>query len=320
MLRIHDGRIVASLFVLIAIAAAAGCSGRSTTSVTAPTGATAAAQPGPAAVPSGATISGTVVGVSSTAAAGSRLTAQGVSISVTVTGSPVASTVDANGHFTLENVPTGHIDLHFSGPGIDAHLGLDDVVEHATITITVRVTAAGAQLEDAHGSPNNGPAPAVQAEVNGTIAAGSLAGSCTAGTLTFMVGTTKVVTNAATHFQDGGCARLQAGLRVEVKGTRQADNSVLATNVESAAAGNDDDGEDQHEAEVKGAIAAGSLTGSCAANTLAFKVGTTTVKTNATTQFKDTTCAALKAGDSVEAKGTKQADASVLASRVEKKK
>src|SRR4029079_18814672 len=107
---------------------------------------------------------------------------------------------------------------------------------------------------------------------------------------------------------------------VEVKGTRQADNSVVATSVEGGDEGEDDDHNEQHDAEVKGTIAAGSLTGSCGANTLAFKIGTTMVRTNGTTQFKETSCASLKAGDSVEAKGARQSDSSLLASRVEKKK
>ena len=62
------------------------------------------------------------------------------------------------------------------------------------------------------------------------------------------------------------------------------------------------------------------FTGSCGPNTLAFKVGTALVKTNGSTQFKDTSCASLKAGDSVEVNGARQSDSSVLASRVEKKK
>ena len=53
---------------------------------------------------------------------------------------------------------------------------------------------------------------------------------------------------------------------------------------------------------------------------LSFRVGSTLVRTNASTQFKDTSCAALKAGDSVEVKGSRQADAAVVATRVEKRK
>ena len=53
---------------------------------------------------------------------------------------------------------------------------------------------------------------------------------------------------------------------------------------------------------------------------LSFRVGSTLVKTNASTQFKDAACASLKVADSVEVKGARQTDNSVLASRVERKK
>jgi hypothetical protein len=43
------------------------------------------------------------------------------------------------------------------------------------------------------------------------------------------------------------------------------------------------------------------------------------VQTDAAT-FKDTTCTALAAGDAIEVHGTQQADASVLAGRVERMK
>jgi hypothetical protein len=69
--------------------------------------------------------------------------------------------------------------------------------------------------------------------------------------------------------------------------------------------------------EVKGAIAAGSLTGSCAANSLAFRIGTTAIRTNAQTRFDDITCGALGAGDVIDVHGTPQADGSLLASRIE---
>jgi hypothetical protein len=162
------------------------------------------------------------------------------------------------------------------------------------------------------------------AEVNGTINAGSLSGSCAARNLSFSIGMTRVTTTASTQFRDGTCEALKAGSRDEVKGTRQADNSITAATVEGG--DDNDDNDDDHDAdhngavEVNGTIAAGSLAGACASNSLSFRVGSTLVHTGASTQFKDTSCAALKAGDSVEVKGSRQADAAVLASRVEKRK
>jgi cytochrome c-type biogenesis protein CcmE len=220
--------------------------------------------------------------------------------------------VDDNGHFVLANVPTGHVELHFMGNGTDALLGLDGVAEHATLTITVRVSGHDAHLEP--GGDDHGSGQQNEVELNGIIASGSLAGSCAGHNLSFMVGTTKVTTNASTQFHAASCQQLKAGNHVELKGTRQTDGSVLATSVQG-------DGEDQkpedHNVELKGAIATGSIAGACASHSLSFKVGTTMVKTNAATRFKDTACASLRAGDSVEVKGTRQTDGSVLATSVE---
>ena len=238
----------------------------------------------------GATISGTVVGViSASQITASQITAQRVSLSVMVTGTTLAATVDDSGRFTLTNVPVGRVDLHFVGTGVDAHLTLDGVADHATVVITVRVNGNDAHLEDDHGAPTAPGAGQAQAEVEGAINAGSLSGSCTAHTLSFLIGTTKIVTNASTVFRDGTCAGLKSGSRVEVKGTRQADGSVVAASVESEDEDDEeDDGEDQGEVRLNGTIATGSLAGSCTAASLSFRVSSTAVKTNSATRFKDT--------------------------------
>jgi Domain of unknown function (DUF5666) len=292
------------VFIIAAsVASAIGCSGQNaSTTATSPSTRSADAPPPTSANATAATISGTVVGVSTT----SGLAAFGMSLTVTVTGTASTSTVDSSGHFMLNNVPPGRVDLHFVGNGIDAHLGLD-VAERATLVIRVSVRGNDAHLEDDRDD---------RGEIEGRINVGSLTGSCAAHNLSFMVGATKVVTNASTQFKDTRCEALQGNTKVEVKGTRQGDGSILATSVE----GDDDEDDDRNEVELKGPIAAGSIAGSCAANTLSFKIGSTVVQTNAATQFKDAACSALKVGDSVEVKGTRQADGSVLAARVERKK
>jgi Domain of unknown function (DUF5666) len=228
-------RFAAPSAVIVLAISIVACGGRGTAQPGAPSSAAPAAS-APAAA-AGATISGTVVGMS----AASGWAIRGSGLSVQVSGTSSVSTIDDNGRFVLQNVPGGHVDLHFTGRGIDAHLVLDGVAPHQTLTITVRLSANGAQLENDH---------------------------------------------------------------------RAGDD-----------ADDDDDRDDdanRQEAEVKGVLSL--LAGSCAANNLSFHVGATTVRTNASTQFKDTTCGALKAGDTVEVKGAKQADASVLASRVERRK
>ena len=145
-----------------------------------------------------------------------------------------------------------------------------------------------------------------EAEVEGVVSATT--GTCPS--LTFMVGTTKVTTNSATTFRDGICMDVKDGARVEVKGTRQADGSILATRVELKQA------QAQQEAEVEGVVS--GSTGTCPAVT--FMVNTTKVTTNSATAFRDGTCAdATKNGARVEVKGAKQADGSILATRVELK-
>ena len=129
----------------------------------------------------------------------------------------------------------------------------------------------------------------------------------------FTVAGKTVHTAAATRITiDGRAAAfadLSVGERVEVKGSLQADGSVLASEVkaESVAAPGAD------ATEIKGAIeavAAPDLT-----------VNGKTVHTNASTRIevdgRDASFAALAAGQSAEVKGAAQADGSVLASRIE---
>lgn len=66
-------------------------------------------------------------------------------------------------------------------------------------------------------------------EVHGAIS--GLSGACPA--LTFFVGGTKVVTSAATRFEDSACSGLRNDMRVEVEGAFAADGTLMATKVES---------------------------------------------------------------------------------------
>src|SRR5262249_42246205 len=127
----------------------------------------------------------------------------------------------------------------FVGTGVDAHLGLDGVTDHASIVITVRVSGSQAELEDGQGNDNgddhNGDDDNNNdmTEGEGHIVAASLAGSCANHTLSFTVGTTRITTNASTQFEDGTCQGLTSGTEVEVKGAHQTNGSLLAAKVES---------------------------------------------------------------------------------------
>ena len=360
-------------FIAAAALLSGACGGHS--SLTAPTASSASANPNPST--SGATISGTVLGAIS--AASFRTMAVG-SITVTVNNSSATSTVDAAGHFTLTGVPSGRIELHFTGPGLDATIVLEDVTEQEKITITVSVSGTSAELDDDTREKSGNEVevegtvqsvsstsitvgtktfavtatteivqhgrtltmadihPTDRVHVHGTMAAasltatkiqlktprvvgnevevkgaivGALGGSCPS-SRTFTVGTSSITTTATTQFRNVACADLKTGSMVEVKGT-------LVNGVVQAAVvkGEDADDDDADEVELKGKIDAGSIAGACGSN-LSFKVNATLVKTGATTRFKDVQCSSLKPGDSVEVKGTRNADGSVSATRVEK--
>jgi hypothetical protein len=151
------------------------------------------------------------------------------------------------------------------------------------------------------------------AEVTGAVS--GLTGTCPA--LTFTVRNTRVTTNGTTFFDDG-CADVQNGTTVEVKGVRESGNAIVAVKVEREDGNDDDDDDDdeedddQDEAEVQGLVA--GLTGTCPSVT--FTVGTTRVTTSSSTRFDDS-CAQVLNTANVEVKGARQSDGSVLARRVE---
>jgi hypothetical protein len=146
------------------------------------------------------------------------------------------------------------------------------------------------------------------AEIEGAIAGLSATSGCPV--VTFTIGATTVRTSATTLFDDVTCATLANSTFVEIDGIRQADGSILARKVD-AEAGPD---------EAAGAVFEFSGAASCPAAT--FRVGptlslSTRVTTTATTVFSGVTCAALANGARVEVEGTKQADGSITAARVE---
>src|SRR6185436_7785506 len=261
---------------------------------------------GPSRSPAGASISGTVSGTGVTAARvlddGSAFSTLATSsVTVSIAGTNISTTTDGQGQFTLNNVPAGTVTLNFSAPGQSASITLSGIGPDDKVQITVTLNGNNARVDsEHHSSPDtNGH----EAEVEGVVSATT--GTCPS--LTFMVGTPKVTTNSATTFRDGVCTDVKDGARVEVKGTRQADGSILATRVEIKQA------QAQQEAEVEGLVS--GSTGACPAVT--FTVGTTKVTTNSATSFRDGTCTDVKDGARVEVKGTRQADGSILATRVE---
>lgn len=267
-------------------------------------------------VTTGAAISGTVVTTITSSAYRTAATA----LTVTVSGTQMSATIDGKGQFTLTGVPPGTVQLMFTGPGVNAALTLSDVGERDEIHITVRVNGNTAELEDdRHTKPDNG------VELEGTLTEVNTAAR------TFRVSGMLVNVPAGTSIRHGDTmldfSTLKIGDRVHVKGTSTG-TTVIATEVTLQNAngnpgqgggdhGDEDGNDDDHEeAELEGALSA--LSGTCPS--ISFTVSKSPVMTNASTQFRDAACSALKNNDKVEVKGTKQANGVVLASRVEKKK
>jgi hypothetical protein len=147
------------------------------------------------------------------------------------------------------------------------------------------------------------------ASIHGTLNA--MTGSKPALVLT--VGTTIVRTSASTEVKRRGDVQtldqLKLGQSLHVIGTRQSDGSIDARRIEI----NDDD--TGGEFEIEGSL--GGLKGTCPS--IQFSVNGFSIATSGTTAFEGGTCSALKSGDKVTVKGTRNADGSVSATKVTRK-
>ena len=143
--------------------------------------------------------------------------------------------------------------------------------------------------------------------VEGRSVVTAVSGACPA--LSFTVGgVVKVVTDASTVFEGGGCAAIRTGVRVRVKGDMKTDDgSVIAEEVEI---------EGHPEGRVGGRIEGriSALGGTCPA--LSLTVNGIAVTTSATTVFDGVACAALAIGTKVEVEGA-VVGATLVATKVE---
>lgn len=131
--------------------------------------------------------------------------------------------------------------------------------------------------------------------------------------LVLTVGTTIVRTSASTEVKRRGDVQtldqLKLGQSLHVIGTRQSDGSIDARRIGI----NDDD--TGGEFEIEGSL--GGLKGTCPS--IQFSVNGFSIATSGTTAFEGGTCSALKSGDKVTVKGTRNADGSVSATKVTRK-
>ena len=166
----------------------------------------------------------------------------------------------------------------------------------------------------ATGGTTTTTAPAV---VEATGAVVTVTGTCPA--KTFTLGLHTITTNAATVYADGLCADLIALADVEVRATRQADGSLVATNVsfdadddDEAEDGDEDDADEDGEAEDgsgnphhgagphSGTVS--SFRGACPAVT--FNLKGLRVSTTEATTYEGGTCEMLRPNVQVTVTGT----------------
>lgn len=215
---------------------------------------------------------------------------------------------------TVISVPAGTPVTGSSGRPLDlSAIQVGNRVEvHATLSGTT-IVATRIEIESAgsSGAPNPNPGPSnPTVELKGIVSGRS--GNCN--TLTFAVGTVPVSTTDATRFEDGTCRDIQDGVRVEVKGSRGTNGIVVAASVEIEDDDEDDD-DDDNGVELEGTLTA--KTGTCPVVTLT--VGTRQATANAQTRYEDVTCQTLSVPSRVEVKATRQANGTLLATKVEKK-
>lgn len=108
---------------------------------------------------------------------------------------------------------------------------------------------------------------------------------------------------------------IQVGDHVHARGEMDGSKLVAVEIKVQDTDGDDDDDDDGDETDLEGTISALSSTGNCPVVT--FMIGSTKVTTSASTTFDDVSCANLANNARVEVEGIKQADGSVLATRVE---
>jgi hypothetical protein len=266
---------------------------------------------GPSSASAGASISGTISGsvLAARLAAGSEsfsvLEARGVT--VTIVGTGISTTADNQGQFTLNNVPSGTLQLNFTGPGSNATVTLTGVGPNDKVQIAVTVNGNSAHVDsEHHSSPDND-----KRDFQGRITSiDSTAKSFEIPGLTVKVTTTTVIRHGDKTIL---FADLKVGDHVQARGTKDG-TTLTATEVKvETEDGNDAEGDQGDESELSGMIS--GSTGACP--TVAFTVQSTKVTVNTATAYPHTSCAdATKNGVRVEVTGTKQTDGSVLATSI----
>ena len=289
---------------ILILAAATACGGSSPTS------------PGQTGAGTGASITGTVQGGAPNALTSASTGGAITGVTVTVVGTSISSGLDVAGRFNLKNVPSGDLQLQFSG-SVSAMLTITGVQSTETITLVVSVSANSVTVESEARSGGS------EEQLEGRI--DSLPPTTPAGSLT-VAGRT-VTTDASTVIRKGDASAtlsdLKVGYRVHVKG-HTSGSSLLATqiiiqNTNTDVPSSDDDDDDEQDSSASIHDRLNAIGGS--APTLTLTVGSTTVRTSSATVVKrrgdEQTLAELKVGQDVHVIGTRQPDGSIDARHIE---
>ena len=305
-MRTNDFSTTIATFALLFVTTACGSSSPAAPSSASAQSAVAVVTPTNAI--GGATIVGTVSGVSLKSAAGVRALGN-TSLIVTVVGTNVSAAVATDGSFTLANVPASHVVLSFAGPGVDATVAIGVVGNDDRIQIAVTVSGTTATLDNVTSTTS----PSVTVNLTGTVT--SVTSGCPSITLT--VSGTSVQTSGATTFATKSCADIVTGDLASVLGTRRSDGSVSATSVDvprptTPAPAPTPSPTPAATVTMNGTI--DGLVGTCPS--LSMSVSGTYVRTNASTTFSGKGCGDLKTGDAIGVAGSRQSDTTVLASTI----
>jgi hypothetical protein len=262
----------------------------------------------------GASISGTVSGTGVTATraldSGAFSLLATSSVTVSIAGTNISTTTDGQGQFTLNNVPEGTVTLNFTAPGSSATITLTGIGPDDKVQISVTLNGNAARVDsEHHSSPGKD-----KREFQGRIS------SIDSTAKSFQIPGMTIKTTSSTTIRHGNrtfqFSDLKVGDHIQAKGTVDG-TTLTATEIKVEDDNDDNDNEDKNEAEVEGVVS--GSTGTCPAVT--FTVKTTKVTTNSATSFRDGTCADATAnGATVDVKGTKQTDGSILATSVQLEK
>lgn len=243
----------------------------------------------------GATISGTVSGPG--AAAQVRALGAGLGgVKVSVEGTDLSATTNANGAFSLQGVPPGLVRLLFQGAGASGSVDLTDVNQSQSISISVVVNGGSVEVE------SESRVTGSEAQLEGKIASIDYAGrSLVVGTTTVNVPEGIEITNGYRLLE---LTDLIVGARIHVKGAWNG-SAITASRILAQQTG-------LETVTLSGVVS--DLGGACPDAT--FKFGSTAIAVNRSTIFVQGSCALIQNLLTLEVKGLRRPDGSVLATQV----